>query len=59
MPVDRDRDRALARERMRRLRADGLTVHDKARHYATRTIIANHKDEFIRLKHEYEEAHID
>lgn len=48
----RDRDRALARERMRHLReaGDGLTISDRARIEATQTLIKKYRLEYDLLR---------
>ena len=48
-----ERDRRLARARMRRLRAGGVTPADKARYYAIAALIKTHRAEFDRLVREY------
>jgi hypothetical protein len=48
----KQRDRELAKWRMRRLRAGGRP-YDKARQYATRDLVAAHRDEFDRLFREH------
>lgn len=45
----RDRDRVQARERMRRLRAAGPTLSDRARREALRDLVTLHRDDFDKL----------
>jgi hypothetical protein len=46
----KERDRALARERMRRLRVNGMTTFDAAYNEARAELIRRHRDEFDAIR---------
>lgn len=49
----KERDRALARERMRRRRADGPTVFDAAYNEARAELIRRHQAEFNQIRRQF------
>jgi aryl-alcohol dehydrogenase-like predicted oxidoreductase len=53
----RDIDRMKAKARMRRRRAEGITLFDAARHYALKSLRVAHPEEFDYYRGAYLRTH--